>query len=66
VKGLGGMTYKEGLRMQDLFSLEKRKLRSDLIAVCSFLMRASREGGADPWDAWEWLKAVSGEVHIEH
>jgi len=33
----------EDMRILDLISLEKRRLRSDLIAVYSFLMRGSRE-----------------------
>jgi len=43
VKGLKGKTYEEQL---GLFSLEQRRLRLDLIAVCSFLKRGSGGGGA--------------------
>jgi len=37
------MICEEQIRIQDLFSLEKRRLSSDLTAVYSFLRRSSRE-----------------------
>ena len=41
------MSYKERLRTLGLSSLEKRKLRSNLIFLSHCLRRASGEGGDD-------------------
>ena len=44
---LEDISYEERLRTASLSSLEKRRLKGDLIAVYGFLRRGSAEGGAD-------------------
>jgi len=49
VKGLKGMTYEKWLRRPGFFSLEKRRLKGDLTAAYSLLIRGRGKGGADLW-----------------
>ena len=47
MKGLEGMSYEEQLRTLGLSTLEKRRLRGNLIAPHSFLRGGNGEGGAE-------------------
>jgi len=46
-EGMEGMSYKEQLRTLGLSHLERRRLRDNFIALCSFMRRGHGDGGAD-------------------
>ena len=55
IKGLEDLPYEERLSNLSLFSLEKRRLREDLIKVYKYLKCGSQ------WDVANFFSAVCGD-----
>ncbi|KAJ7410320.1 hypothetical protein WISP_109173 [Willisornis vidua] len=64
VKDLEGKPYEEWLRSLDVFSLEKRRLRGDLIEVYSFLTRGRGGAGIDLFSIdWQTVNMTARLLH---
>ena len=66
VRELNDITYQEMLKNLGLFSLQKRRWRGGVIAVCNYKVRGYREDGSSLFSDEHGDRANSNEHMLEH